>query len=90
MHKSTPFIDYRVDCPTALGSDSSERLPGPLPDWIQREKQILRFSSYFTEAVMDQGVERERVRTCYILHYLEDETTQVVEPNQTNSGIPQG
>ncbi len=57
---------------------------------IMSTAQVLRFQSYFSERVLDQGVERERLRSCHILHYLEDETTQVVEPTGANTGILQG
>lgn len=52
--------------------------------------QILKFHSYFLDTVIDQGIERERVRRCRIFFYLEDDTMQVVEPGHPNSGIPQG
>ena len=39
---------------------------------------------------MDQGTERERRRRCTIFYYLEDDSVQVIEPVEHNSGIPQG
>ena len=39
---------------------------------------------------MDQGTERERRRRCTIFYYLEDDSVQVMEPVEHNSGIPQG
>ena len=52
--------------------------------------QILRFYSYFMESIQDQGTEVERRRRCTILYYLEDDSVQVMEPVEHNSGIPQG
>ena len=52
--------------------------------------QILRFFSYFMESIQDQGTEMERRRRCTILYYLEDDSVQVMEPVEHNSGIPQG
>ena len=52
--------------------------------------QILRFFAYFIESIVDQGMERERRRRRTILYYLEDDSVQVTEPPEHNSGIPQG
>lgn len=39
---------------------------------------------------MEARDETYRVRKCNIYFYLEDDTMQVVEPENKNSGIPQG
>ena len=52
--------------------------------------QILRFYTYFIESIQDQGTEIERRRRCTILYFLEDDSVQVMEPVEHNSGIPQG
>ena len=62
----------------------------PVPNWLAKDKQILTFSSYFMDKIEDQGVERERLRKCNILYYLEDDSIKIVEPHDKNSGIPQG
>ena len=52
--------------------------------------QVLRFYAYFQEAVHEKAEEQYRIRYCIVLFYLEDDTIQVNEPRQENSGIPQG
>jgi Ca2+-binding EF-hand superfamily protein len=51
---------------------------------------VLRFFGYFKEAVHENRMENYRVRKVTILFYLEDNTIQVNEPKEENSGIPQG
>lgn len=38
----------------------------------------------------ERAEEQFRVRCCTIYFYLEDDTIQVNEPQEVNSGIPQG
>lgn len=52
--------------------------------------QVLRFFGYFKEAVTESYLENHRVRKIIFLYYLKDDTVQVSEPRQDNSGIPQG
>ncbi|XP_059082013.1 EF-hand domain-containing family member C2-like isoform X1 [Tigriopus californicus] len=61
-----------------------------LASWIKKDKQVLRFFTYFTEMILDQGVERDRIRKCHLLFFLEDDSIQILEPTFSNSGIPQG
>eukprot|EP00657_Telonema_sp_P-1_P009512 TRINITY_DN374_c0_g1_i3.p1 TRINITY_DN374_c0_g1~~TRINITY_DN374_c0_g1_i3.p1 ORF type:complete len:298 (+),score=132.91 TRINITY_DN374_c0_g1_i3:339-1232(+) len=51
---------------------------------------VLRFFAYFKEAVHESRLENFRVRKVTLLYYLEDNTIQVNEPKEENSGIPQG
>ena len=51
--------------------------------------QVLRWYGYFKEAVTESAVENFRVRKVIILFYLEDNSCQVVEPKEDNSGLPQ-
>jgi len=51
---------------------------------------VLRFFGYYKEAVHESRMENYRVRKVTILYYLEDNTLQVNEPKEENSGIPQG
>jgi hypothetical protein len=51
--------------------------------------QVLRFFGYFQEAVTESNIENHRVRRVVLLYYLADDTLQVTEPKQDNSGIPQ-
>lgn len=63
---------------------------GQLPAWIAFDRQVLRFEAFFREAVHERREEQFRIRKCTVLFYLEDDTIQVNEPVQDNSGLPQG
>ncbi|CAM9722035.1 unnamed protein product, partial [Heterosigma akashiwo] len=52
--------------------------------------QVLCFYGYFKESVTESALENHRVRKCDIYYYLEDDSIQVNEHKQENSGIPQG
>lgn len=66
---------------TQPGHQSS--LPGPVM------LQVLRFYGYFQEAVTESNIENHRVRKVVLYYYLADDSIQVAEPKQDNSGIPQ-
>ena len=51
--------------------------------------QVLRWYGYFKETVTESAVENYRVRKVVIFFYLEDNSCQVVEPKEDNSGLPQ-
>lgn len=51
--------------------------------------QVLRFFGYFLEAVTESNSENFRVRRVTVMHYLADDTLQITEPKQDNSGIAQ-
>ena len=57
---------------------------------LKRSNKVLCFYAYFMEAVHDSYLENFRVRRCEIYYYLEDDSMQIVEPKQENSGVPQG
>lgn len=57
---------------------------------LKRSNKVLCFYGYFMEAVNDSYLENFRVRRCEIYYYLEDDSMQIVEPKQENSGVPQG
>jgi len=61
-----------------------------LPAWDALDRHVLRFHGYFKEAVVETNLENFRVRNVTVYYYLEDDTMEVVEPKQDNSGIPQG
>ncbi|XP_034042598.1 EF-hand domain-containing family member C2 [Thalassophryne amazonica] len=61
-----------------------------LPSWVAFDKQALCFDAYFQETVTQAQQETYRIRKCKIFFYLEDDTIQVVEAKNKNSGIPQG
>ena len=51
---------------------------------------MLRFTGFCEESVQESQIETRRVRKIELLYYLEDDTVQVSEPRQANSGMPQG
>eukprot|EP00884_Botryococcus_braunii_P011056 jgi/Botrbrau1/19952/Bobra.0059s0068.1 len=61
-----------------------------LPKWVVHDRQTLRWFGYYTEDVPQSQIETFRVRRLTILFYPEDDTLQVTEPKQDNSGLPQG
>eukprot|EP00928_Gymnodinium_smaydae_P024383 TRINITY_DN1973_c0_g4_i1.p1 TRINITY_DN1973_c0_g4~~TRINITY_DN1973_c0_g4_i1.p1 ORF type:complete len:749 (+),score=176.38 TRINITY_DN1973_c0_g4_i1:99-2345(+) len=61
-----------------------------LPAWDAFDRHVLRYYGFFKESVVESNLENYRVRKVVILYYLEDDTCQILEPRQDNSGIPQG
>lgn len=60
------------------------------PSYVELDRQVLRFYSYFKEAVHESPAEDARVRKCTIQFFLVDGTAMVIEHREENSGIPQG
>ena len=60
------------------------------PDFVKYDKQTLRFYGYFKESVVENEIENARIRPLVIYYYLLDDSIQINEVKQTNSGIPQG
>jgi hypothetical protein len=60
-----------------------------LPRWIEHDRKVLRFYGYFQEHVNEDPTANMRVRKVVFLYYLEDDTMQISEPKQDNSGLPQ-
>jgi hypothetical protein len=71
-----------------LGSDF--RTGETVPAWVAFGCQVLRFYGYFKEPIFSSQQENYRVRHVTILFFLEDDTLQILEPREKNSGIPQG
>lgn len=61
-----------------------------VPAWVAFGSQVLRFYGYFKEPIFSSQEENYRVRHVTILFFLEDDTIQILEPRERNSGIPQG
>lgn len=61
-----------------------------VPAYVALDRMVLRFFAYYKEAVHESRMENYRVRKVTVLYYLEDNTLQVNEPKEENSGIPQG
>jgi Ca2+-binding EF-hand superfamily protein len=68
---------------------SDDVLPA-VPAYVALDRMVLRFFGYFKEAVHESRLENFRVRKVTVMYYLEDNTIQVNEPKEENSGIPQG
>lgn len=54
------------------------------------QPKVLRAYGYFKEAVHESSFEQARERTMTLHYYLEDSTVEILEPEQANSGLPQG
>ncbi|ESO00117.1 hypothetical protein HELRODRAFT_83504, partial [Helobdella robusta] len=52
--------------------------------------QVLSFDAFSSEEVVESRDEAFRVHRCKILYFLEDDTMQICEPKQDNSGMVQG
>ncbi len=58
--------------------------------YIKFTLQVLRWFGYFREQVSDStGEEDRRVRHIAVHYYLEDDTVDICEPRQDNSGLLQ-
>lgn len=60
-----------------------------LPQWIENDRKVLRFNGYYQEHISEQPNENYRIHKTTFLYYLEDNTLQISEPRQDNSGLPQ-
>ena len=61
-----------------------------IPKFQALDKKVLRWYGFYREAIEESQVERERLRLVTFFYYLEDDSLQIVEPKQTNSGLAQG
>ena len=94
MSGSTSQSSLWMSKPGMRSSDSIGNFTGPskakTANWVDKAGQVLCFNVYFKEAVHERNAENFRVRKAIMYYYLEDDTLQVNEPRQENSGIPQG
>ncbi|DBB10039.1 TPA: Protofilament ribbon protein [Trebouxia sp. C0006] len=81
---------YNPSTYTSSPTYTSAKKEETLPDWVVNNNKVLRWYGYFKEAVTESAVENYRVRKVVIFFYLEDNSCQVVEPKEDNSGLPQG
>ena len=74
--------------------NSAHHLPygeeAKMPNFLKYDRKVLCFKAYYEENINESTLERQRVRKCLIYYYLENDTMQMVEPTEENSGIPQG
>lgn len=75
--------------PRTAGS-SVPSTPAHKPAWIAFDGVCLRFFGYFEDMEATKRTGLRRVRRCVVTLYLEDNTVDVREPKQENSGIVQG
>eukprot|EP00198_Chlamydomonas_reinhardtii_P009627 XP_001698964.1 DM10 domain-containing protein [Chlamydomonas reinhardtii] len=68
----------------------SGRTGGRVPNWIAYDRKVLGFSGYFREEVPNSALETWRVRRVAIRYYMENDTVEIVEMREANSGLPQG
>jgi len=52
------------------------------------DRHVLRFYGYYRESAVESPLENFRIRKLILLFYLEDNSLQISEPKQENSGIP--
>lgn len=83
------YMSTTHDCykPKNVDHDITEHFQ---PDYVKMDRHTLQFSGYFKETVVESKVESSRVRRLTVFYYLEDNSIQILEPKQENSGIPQG
>jgi len=68
----------------------NDAIPKIAPKWLKHDRQVLRFSTYFQEPVVESRDENFRVHKCTMLYYLEDDTLHILEDRYENAGLPQG
>jgi len=61
-----------------------------VPATLAFDKKVLRFFGYFKQTIPESPNEYYRVRPVKIFYYLEDDSLEIYEEFQENSGIPQG
>jgi hypothetical protein len=75
---------------TFVNHFQSENIEQFQPDWVKLDKQVLRFFGYFKESVVESNVEYARIRRLILCYYLVDDTVDIAEEKEVNSGIWQG
>lgn len=60
------------------------------PLYVKYDKQVLRFYCTYNESIVESSVENARIRKLTLLYFLEDNTIELVESKETNSGISGG
>lgn len=83
---------YDKECgnPVLPYSASSTLPPFLAHDLYGNSGDVLPFKAYFSEAVDESNLETNRLRKVDIFYYLTDDSMQISEPRQENSGVPQG
>jgi hypothetical protein len=68
----------------------NDGVPREAPSWLKHDRQVLQFTGYFQEHVVENPDENYRIRKCTMYYYLDDNSMYITEPKIENSGIPQG
>jgi len=55
---------------------------------LKFDRQVLSFTAYFKESVVENPLENYRVRKMILYYYLDDGTIYIMEPKIENSGLP--
>ena len=78
--------------PIETKKESMEWTGRKTPGWLMFDKKILRFFAYFTEEIQKghSTVENRRIRRVTMTYHFEDNTLEIEEPKEANSGLPQG
>jgi hypothetical protein len=75
--------DYINHC----GTDLTQQFE---PDYVKLHNQVLSFSGYFKESVVESNLENYRNRCLTIYYYISDQMIYATEPKDPNSGMAQG
>lgn len=83
-----PAVAYESE---AASANRGVKAPTGLfrPKFVEFDRQVLCFQAYFHEPVKYSRIEHARQRRVEVRFYLVDNTLEVVEPEQDNSGLPQ-
>jgi hypothetical protein len=60
-----------------------------VPSFVLNQGKSCKFLAYYTEPIIEKGVEVERSRAVEITFHTEDNTMEIVEPKVRNSGLVQ-
>lgn len=74
----------------ARPAHENDSIPKIAPKWLKHDRQVLRFSCYFQEPVVESAQENFRIHKCTMMYYLDDDTIHIIEDRQENAGLPQG
>lgn len=88
-----PLVATQGELPTETYEEQAEVQAASsdfVPAWVAFDRKVLRFEGFFKEPVHESAAENFRVRRIKVYYYLEDDSMQVSEPKEENSGIPQG
>lgn len=84
-----PFGEKDMD-PIGGRSHNVGKVVPKMPSWLEHDRHVLRYFAYTAERVLNSREELERIRKYVIFYYLADDSVQILENREENSGIPQG